>query len=255
MTWNIDPILFNFGGISLHWYGLLFACGIWGGAALLKRMLKESGQNVALVDELFFPVFIGIIVGARLMHCLAYEPDFYLAHPMEILYIWKGGLASHGGGLGAILGVLWVARRNKLSLMYLLDYLALPTLVFAVCVRLANLMNSEIYGKVTDGPWGVIFARVDMLPRHPAQLYEAMGYLLLAVLLWQMRRALLALEGRLFGAFLIGVFVIRMLVEVVKPEQASYIPSLPLTVGQLLSVPFILVGIWLWLRARTGKRS
>ncbi|QSX41118.1 prolipoprotein diacylglyceryl transferase [Shewanella cyperi] len=250
MNWNVDPILLQLGSISLHWYGLLFATGIWAGASLLKRLLVEGKQNAELVDELFLPVFIGILVGARLMHCLAYEPDYFLAHPIEMLYLWKGGLASHGGGLGAILGVLWVAKRQKVGLLFLLDYLALPTLAFAVCVRTGNMMNSEIYGTVTDMPWGIVFERIDMLPRHPAQLYEALGYLLLALLLWRFRRGLLALEGRLFGAFLIGVFVIRMLVETVKPEQASYIPVLPLTVGQILSLPFILTGVWLWLRAR-----
>ena len=132
-------------------------------------------------------MLIGIIVGARLVHCLVYEPDVYLADPIRILYVWQGGLASHGGGLGALLAVVWASKRKQIPLLYLLDRLAVPTLFFGACVRFGNLMNSEILGVPTDLPWGIVFTRVDELPRHPAQLYEALSYTLLAFWVWLKR--------------------------------------------------------------------
>lgn len=253
MQWSMDPILVSIGALSIHWYGVLFACGVWFGAELVKKHLSEDGGDVELVDALFAPVLIGIIVGARLMHCLVYEPDVYLADPIRILYVWQGGLASHGGGLGALLAVLWIAKSRKLSLLYLVDRFAVPTLFFGACVRFGNLMNSEIIGNPTDVPWGVVFTRVDMLPRHPAQLYEALSYTVLALVLWSLRKSMLAKPGRLFAAFLLSVFTVRLLVEGVKVEQADYVPLVPMTVGQLLSLPFMAAGAWLWWRS--GKAA
>lgn len=248
MQWSVDPILVQLGPLTIHWYGVLFACGIWFGAEILKRQLMQEQRDVALIDQLFVPMIVGIIVGARLMHCLAYEPEYYLAHPLQILYVWQGGLASHGGGLGAILATLWVCKRQRVSLWYLLDRLAVPTLFFGACVRFGNLMNSEILGVPTELPWGMVFTRVDGLARHPAQLYEALAYSLLALGLWQARTRTFKVAGRQFGWFLLAVFSVRLLVEAVKVEQAAYVPMVPLTVGQLLSLPFMAVGLWLIFR-------
>lgn len=255
MHWSVDPVLISVGSLTIHWYGVLFACGIWFGAELFKKHLQEDQQDVELVDTLFAPMLLGIVIGARLMHCLVYEPDVYLADPIRILYIWQGGLASHGGGLGALLAVLWLSKRKQLPLLYLLDRLAVPTLFFGACVRFGNFINSEILGVPTDLPWGVVFARVDELARHPAQLYEALSYSLLACILWYSRRRLLPNAGRMFALFLLAVFTVRMAVEGVKVEQADYVPLLPLTVGQLLSVPFIAAGIWLWWRSGRESRG
>lgn len=253
MQWSMDPVLITIGSKAIYWYGVLFACGIWFGAEILKKHLLQDGRDGALVDALFAPMLIGIIVGARLMHCLVYEPDVYLADPIRILYVWQGGLASHGGGLGALLAVVWASKRKQIPLLYLLDRLAVPTLFFGACVRFGNLMNSEILGVPTDLPWGIVFSRVDELPRHPAQLYEALSYTLLALWLWLKRAQLLPHAGRMFAWFLLTVFIVRMAVEGVKVEQADYVPMLPLTVGQLLSLPFIAAGGWLWWRSRPSS--
>lgn len=247
VTWQLDPVALSVASLSIHWYGLFFASALLLGSQVMKGFFQREQVSLALMDQLFYAIVAGVIIGARLLHCLAYEPDYYLARPLEILYFWQGGLASHGGGLGALLGAAWVCYRQRISLWWLLDRMVFPTLIFAVMVRLGNFCNSEIYGVPTDQSWGVIFSRIDQVVRHPVQLYEAFAYAIaLAVLAFNWSR-LLRHRGASFGLFLILVFVIRIALELFKVEQATYQAAMSLTVGQWLSVPFVLAGVMLLL--------
>jgi phosphatidylglycerol---prolipoprotein diacylglyceryl transferase len=250
-VWNANPIAFSFGNFHVYWYGILFAAAILSGLEITKWIYKYEKKDQEQLDAIFLYVVIGIVVGARLGHCLFYEPDYYLAHPLEILYVHKGGLASHGGGLGAIIGIYLYKRKHSLNLLWFLDKIAIPTAVFGFFVRLGNFMNSEILGRVTDVSWAVVFSRVDNLPRHPAQLYEAFSYLVIAVVLFiiyiKFRNRFK--DGFFFGVFLVLVFIVRFLVEFVKERQADYAADTLLSTGQMLSIPFILLGVYLVFKA------
>jgi prolipoprotein diacylglyceryl transferase len=187
---------------------------------------------------------VGIVIGARLGHCLFYDPDYYLANPMKIFAVWEGGLASHGGGLGVLIALYLGCKKYKVDFMWLIDRLVIPTALFGFFVRMGNFMNSEILGKPTDIPWAVVFERVDNLPRHPAQLYESFSYLVIFLLLaFFYKKSYKTLKkGFLFGLFLVLTFTVRFLVEYVKVRQADYSLDIGLTTGQLLSIPFLVVG-------------
>jgi len=244
-VWSINPVAFSFGSVHVFWYGMLFATAILAGLHFMKWVYREEGKNVDDLESMFIYIVIGIVVGARLGHCLFYDPSYYLANPMKIFAIWEGGLASHGGGLGVILALYIFAKKFKLNYLWLLDRVAIPTALFGFFVRMGNFMNSEIVGNPTDVSWAVVFSRVDALPRHPAQLYEGLSYLLIFIaltLLYKKKRAILN-NGTLFSLFLIGIFTVRFLVEFVKVQQADYDTSfLHMSTGQALSIPFLLVG-------------
>ncbi len=258
--WNVDPVLLHLGPLQLRWYGLLFVGSFFLGLALLKWIYRRENVPDDSLDNFLLLSILGAVVGARLMHCLAYEPDYYLAHPLEILKVWRGGLASHGGMLGMLV-VAWIyARQHHLSYTWLLSRLTLPGMIVAAFVRFGNFFNSEILGLPTDVPWAVIFARVDMTPRHPVQLYEAFSYLVIFVIL-----LVIYLRSRpdfatriLPGTFAVLLFGTRFVLEYFKTRQADYTTSLPFTTGQLLSIPVILVGlIWIaWaLRKETTSQK
>ncbi len=245
-VWDVNPVLFDFGSVRVFWYGLLFATPILLGTQLMKWIFAREGKSVDLVDAGFTYAFIGIVVGARLGHCLFYDPSYYLANPMKILAVWEGGLASHGGGLGVIIAFYFFAKKYKINLLWLLDRMTMPTIIFAFFVRMGNLMNSEILGRETDVPWAIIFARVDNVPRHPAQLYEAITYFFIFILLFAVYKYSKKLnQGLLFGLFLSLVFTARLLIEFVKERQASYGSDFFLNTGQMLSLPFLLIGLGL----------
>jgi prolipoprotein diacylglyceryl transferase len=191
---------------------------------------------------------VGAVIGARLMHCLAYEPEFYLSHPIEIFKVWKGGLASHGGLLGVLLALYIFAKKYRESYMWLLSRVAMPGALTAAFVRFGNLFNSEILGLPSDKPWAIIFERIDMIPRHPVQLYEAFAYLiLLFILVTIYRKVTPAFATKILpGIFLTYMFIVRFLLEYTKTRQADYTTSLPFTTGQMLSIPFIIIGI-IWI--------
>lgn len=244
LVWNPDPILISFLGLSIHWYGVIFASAILSGYHILKWVYDRENKDVESLDTLFLYSFIGIVVGARLAHCLFYDPEFYLANPMKILAVWEGGLASHGGGLGVIIASYFYAKKYKINLLWLLDRFSLATAAFAFFVRIGNFINSEIVGIQTDVSWAVIFEKLDTIPRHPAQLYEATLYfiiffILLAVYMYRKTNK----NGYLFGLFLILVFSARFIVEFVKVKQASYASDFLISTGQMLSIPFLLIGI------------
>ncbi len=249
-VWNIDPVIFQFGPLQLKWYGLLFVGSFFAGMWLTKWIFEREGYPVDKLDSLLLWALFGTVVGARLMHCFAYEPDYYLSHPVEILKVWRGGLASHGGMLG-MMAVLYVfAKQNKLSYMWLLSRLAIPGMIVALSVRIGNFFNSEILGLPTSVPWAVVFSRIDNIPRHPVQLYEAISYLVIfLILLFIYIRSKPDFATRILpGIFAFLLFGMRFILEYFKTRQADYMTSLPFTTGQLLSIPLIILGIvWiLW---------
>ena len=243
--WSVSPVLFSLGSFSIHWYGVLFAAAILSGFGVMNWIYKHENKSIQELESLQIYMLIGIVVGARLGHCLFYDPAYYLSNPLKILAINEGGLASHGGGIGAILATLYYAKKNAISFLYLLDRLAIPTALFAFFVRMGNLMNSEILGFQTDVPWAIVFSRVDLLPRHPVQLYEAMAYLGIFILLalFYLFRSNKIKQGFLFGLFLSLVFSARIAVEFVKERQASYSSETIFSTGQMLSVPFLVIGL------------
>ncbi|MES9987711.1 MAG: prolipoprotein diacylglyceryl transferase [Candidatus Thiodiazotropha endolucinida] len=244
IVWNADPTLLSFAGLDIRWYGVLFATAYLLGYQLIHWIYQREGRDSQSLERLSLYLVIGTIVGARLGHCLLYDPTYYLTHPLKILAIWEGGLASHGGGLGIMLALYLHKRQTAESYLWLLDRFAIPTALAGAFIRLGNLFNSEIYGTETSLPWAIVFERIDKLPRHPAQLYEAIAYALVFLLLLTLyrRRDSTAKPGFLFAAFLLTVFSARFAIEFVKEKQAFYAIDHWINTGQLLSLPFILAG-------------
>jgi len=244
-VWNIDPNIFKYGSLQLRWYGLLFVSSFFIGMALVKWMFRRENVPTDALDNLLLAAIAGTVIGARLMHCLAYEPGFYLSHPIEILKVWKGGLASHGGMLGMIIVLYWYARKEHLPYGWLLSRLTIPGMIVAAFVRFGNFFNSEILGLPTDVPWAIVVSRVNPIPRHPVQLYEGFSYLIIfAILLTIYLRTSRDFSARILpGIFAVLLFGTRFVLEYFKTRQADYTTALPFTTGQLLSLPVILVGV------------
>lgn len=267
ITWTANPALFD-GVIEVRWYGLFFAIGFIVGYSLMDRMYRHEQLNVKWLDSLFIYVVVAMVVGARLGHCLFYEWDLYSQHPIEILKIWKGGLASHGGAIGILIAIWIYSRRvTHRSMLFTLDRLVVPVALVAAFIRTGNLMNHEIYGHETSLPWGFRFIEnlpewmagappVFSTPSHPTQIYEALCYLLLFGLLLYMywRRNAEEREGLIFGTFLIGTFLSRFLIEFIKNDQVAFEASMSLNMGQWLSIPFVIGGVWLVVRAMQRPR-
>ncbi len=256
IVWNMDPVMISFMGLKIHWYGVLFAVAIASGFQVMKRIYIREGLDVESLDSLLIYCTIGIIVGARLAHVTFYDPSYYFSHPLKILAIWEGGLASHGGAIGAICALYYYHRQMKMPFLFLLDRLAIATAIFAFFVRMGNFANSEILGVHTDKPWGIIFERIDMLPRHPAQLYEAISYLLIFIVMWLLYRltGMKQKHGTIFGLYLVLTFGSRFMIEFVKERQAEYAHDWAISTGQWLSVPFIAVGLFFWLLPYLKRR-
>ena len=266
INWNPNPELFNhFGSLPIRYYGLLWVVGIALAYVIVHRQYHDRKIDEKTFEPLFFYCFFGILIGARLGHCLFYQPDYYLNHFWEMILPvkflpdggWKftgyEGLASHGGTLGLIIALWMYCRKTKMHYMDVLDMIAVATPVTACCIRLANLMNSEIIGQPTDVPWAFVFERVDMLPRHPAQLYEAIAYFIFflgMVYLYkrgQQKREKASLpyhRGFFFGLCLTEIFVFRFFIEFLKEDQVDFERTMALNMGQWLSIPFILIGVY-----------
>jgi prolipoprotein diacylglyceryl transferase len=255
ITWNVNPEIFNSGSFAVRWYGLLFACSFLFGYYLISKFLQKENLPLHLRDVLLTYMFIGVVVGARLGHCIFYEPAFYLSNPLEIFKIWEGGLASHGGALGILICLYIFARKNKMSFLWILDRMVIIVALGGAFIRTGNLVNSEIIGKATDVPWAFVFTRVDNIPRHPAQIYEAVCYLAIfaSLMFYYYKKQGKPKEGIIFGWFLISLFTVRFLIEFLKEVQVDFEHSLPLDLGQMLSVPFIIAGISVLIRANAGK--
>ena len=263
VKWNLDPAILRLGGFELRWYSLLFVSGFILGWFIMKSFFKREGIKESLLDPMLYMLLICTIVGARLGHCLFYQPDYYLGSWQgfwEIFMPWKGGLASHGGTIALILGVWWYARKygpaNHFDFVWVMDHLVIP-ISFAACfIRLGNLCNSEIYGGPTSLPWGFIFERNgETEPCHPTQLYEAGTYLLLGCfLMWLYWKKLdKVYRGTFVGIFLIVCFGSRFLIEFIKNDQVDFEADMLLNMGQILSIPFVLLGIGFLVYAYTKK--
>lgn len=249
LIWDISPELFKIGAFAPRYYGLMFAIGFMVAYAITQKIFLRENRNEEDLSSLLFHLMVGTIVGARVGHCLFYEPDYYLANPIEILYVWRGGLASHGGTIG-VLFALWLYKRKHpdQGYIWLADRLAIGTAFTSTCIRTGNFFNSEILGKPSDVPWAIIFAaNGDMIPRHPAMLYEAAAYLILFFILyalyWKTNAA--QVKGRLIGIMLAWIFAARFFIEFVKENQVPFENDMTLNMGQLLSIPFVIIGLLL----------
>ncbi len=250
MEWSVSPILFEWGNITIRWYGLFFMGGFLTSYVVLGKVFERENVSRALLDRLLWYVLIGTVIGARLGHVLFYEPEKYFAHPLEIFAVWHGGLASHGGAIGVLLAIYFFSRKyRKISFLTLLDYVALVIPLAGAFIRFGNLMNSEIIGKPSQLPFAIVFDRVDMIPRHPAQVYEAIGYLAIFLYFMSYQSQFKDRIGLLFGQALALIFSLRFLIEFVKENQVAFESKLPINMGQFLSIPFIAIGIFFIIRA------
>lgn len=250
-VWDVDPEIFRIGPLAPRWYGLLFALGFVFGYWIMERIYRHEGRSEESLSSLFLYVFLGTLIGARLGHVLFYQPDYYLRRPWEILMIWQGGLASHGGFSGVLIAIyLHLRKTREMSFLELADRLTIPSMLTAALIRVGNFFNSEILGAPSSVPWAVVFARVDNVPRHPAMLYEALAYAAIFVWLYlaYWRTGIARVPGRMLGATFVTAFGARFLIEFLKEAQAPFEQALPLNMGQLLSLPFIAIGVWLFVR-------
>ncbi len=267
ILWNPSLEAFSLGPLSIRWYSLCWLIGLLAAYLMVRRQYREQKIGDELFEPLFFYCFIGILVGARLGHCLFYQPDYFLSsgsHVVEMLLpihftpdgSWRftgyEGLASHGGTLGLIVALWLYVRRTKLGIWRVLDNIAIATPATACLIRLGNLMNSEIIGKITDVPWAFIFQRVDAMPRHPGQLYEAIAYALLLIIGWAAYRRWPQRVGTgfFFGLCLTYIFTARFFIEYTKDIQEAFEAGMPLNMGQLLSIPFIIIGVVCMMRSK-----
>ncbi len=248
LVWNVSPEIFSFGPFRVRWYGLFFALGFLFGYEIMARFYRREGRPLENLSNLFVYLILGTIIGARLGHVLLYQPDYYLAHPWEILMIWEGGLASHGGFAGVLIAIyLYLRKYRDMSFLQLADRLTIPALLAAAFIRIGNFFNSEILGTPSNLPWAIVFARVDGIPRHPAMLYESAAYLLIfcALYIAYWKSTIIQFPGRTLGTVLCAGFFARFLIEFVKENQVPFENNMPLNMGQLLSIPFIAAGLYL----------
>lgn len=253
VTWDVNPALFHLGSFEVRYYGVLWAVALGISAYIFHHIMIREGLSEKTFDSVFWFGVISTVWGSRLGHCLFYDPGYYLTHPVEILDIRQGGMASHGAAVGLLIGLWLFSRKNKLPYIWSLDRISIVVAISGVAVRLGNLMNSEIYGTVTSLPWGFIFVRDgETLPKHPTQIYEALCYLVLfVILLWMYYKKDLARRrpGVMFGFFLIILFGTRFLIEFIKNPQVDFEQNMVLNMGQLLSIPFIVAGVVILWRA------
>ena len=267
ITWNPSPEMFTIPGIEwpVRWYGLMWAFSFIASHFIMNRVFKKEGRSDKDLDTLTLYIILGTVIGARLGHCLFYGPWFdeydelgrlinegYLSHPLNMLKVYEGGLASHGGAIGILIAMVLYCRKTKENWLWLFDRLVIVVPLAGAFIRFGNLMNSEIIGKVTDVPWAFIFVQNDDLPRHPAQLYEALFCIVLFFLmywLWKNKRDQVG-PGFMFGIMCVLLFTERFVDEFFKENQVDFEGSLPFNMGQFLSIPFIIIGIIMMVRSR-----
>ena len=251
--WNANPEIFHLGPLSVRWYGFLFASGFLIGYYIGEKMLRSEGVPQKWIDSVFFYIIIATILGARMGHVFFYGWDYYSQNPGEIFKVWHGGLSSHGGTLGILIAIIIYSKLvTKRSMLWILDRIVVPTALVAAFIRLGNLMNSEIYGVQTTLPWGFVFERNgETVAKHPTQLYEAFSYILTFVVLtymyWKTRAK--NKEGLIFGLFFMFIFGARFFIEFIKEDQEAFEAGMVLNMGQWLSIPFVLGGLFLAIRA------
>ena len=276
ITWNVKPEIFSLGPLTVRWYGLLWAIGIWLALVIVQKLFLSEKHPQQWVDKLFVYTVIGTIVGARLGHCFFYEwklltepvtflgitfnyGNYYITHPWELLAIWHGGLASHGGAIGILLAIILYDKNvSKKGFIWVLDRLVIGAALTAASIRLGNLMNSEIYGSATTLPWGFIFVRDGQTEAmHPTQIYEIIYCLVAFAVAWWMywKKQAYKKTGLILGVFLIITFGTRLLLEFIKLDQEKFEAGMLLNMGQILSLPFIIWGIWLIYKALKPKNA
>lgn len=271
IVWDVDPFIFHLpdflGGRPIAWYGLLWVMVFIVGYYIMKKVYKKEGLDDDKLDKLLMYMFIFTIVGARLGHCLFYEPKYYLSNPIKFLYVWEGGLASHGGAIGILIGLYIYSKKIKKPFLWIMDRIVIPVAIGGAFIRTGNLMNSEIYGDATSLPWGFKFVRdfpvgmpLDEIPAcHPTQIYEALFCIAVFIyLLYAYFKQDIADKrpGFMFSIFLIVVFGSRILIEFIKRPQVDFEQNMTLDMGQWLSIPFLIAGIWLLIRSfKKQKKS
>jgi prolipoprotein diacylglyceryl transferase len=247
IDWNVDPVFFTVLGFQVRYYGILFAVAFVASFWIFTKMYKFEGIKVAEIDNLALYVGIGVVLGARLGHVLFYQPEYYLAHPWHILNIREGGLASHGAAIGILIALALYSRKYKRPFIWLLDRISLAVPIAGMFVRLGNLMNSEIYGHATTLPWGFVFIREgEKVAKHPTQIYEAIAYLIIFFVLYWMhfkKEAAFKKPGMQFGVFVALLFIARFFIEFIKNDQVGFEKGMALNMGQILSIPFVVMGI------------
>lgn len=258
--WSVNPEIFYFKMplinevFSVRWYGLLFASGLLIGYYIGEWMLKSEGVKQKWIDSMFIYIVIATVVGARLGHVFFYDWAYYSQHPAEIIMVHRGGLASHGGTIGIIIALYIHSRLvTKRTVLWTLDRVVVPTALVAAMIRLGNLFNSEVYGIKTKLPWGFVFSlNGEALPNHPTQIYEALTYLIAFVYLMYLYKKTTAKNrpGLLLGVFFILIFATRFLIEFIKEDQVPFEANMVLNMGQWLSLPFVIAGIYLIVRAK-----
>ena len=261
IVWDVNPEIFSIGPVHVRWYGLLWALAIYVAWIIVQKLFKNENCPEAWSDKLFFYVVIGLVLGARLGHCLFYGADgdffYYYKNPFEILKIWEGGLSSHGGAFGILIGMYFYNKNvTKKGYIWIFDRLVIGVALGATFIRLGNLMNSEIFGGPTTLPWGFEFIRSREwqeigVPVHPTQIYEMLYCIITFAVVWWMywKKQAYKKRGFIFGVFLLGIFGTRFLLEFIKLDQEAFEASMLFNMGQLLSVPFIVWGVWLVVRA------
>ncbi len=266
IIWDVNPTLVDFGPLEVRWYGLLYAIGFFVAITVIDKIFKHEGAPEGWTDKVFFIMIAATIIGSRLGHVFFYDWEYYSQHPGEILMVWKGGLASHGGAAGLLIAA-WLMSKYmiKQSFFWLADRVFVGSSFVAILIRIGNLMNSEIYGTPTDLPWGFVFVRGseqyfdemgNLLACHPTQLYESIAYAIvfttLMIVYWKFEGG--KYNGLLAGIGFTGIFVARQIIEVIKNDQSAFEAEMTFNMGQWLSVPFVLFGIFLIVRAlKKGK--
>ena len=260
VVWDFNPVLLSIGSFDIRYYGLMWAVALLLGGFMFNRFCRKEDLPQSVADSIFVYGVLATVIGARVGHCLFYEPSYYLSQPWTIITeIRNGGMASHGAAVGLLIGLWLFSRKNKLPYIWSLDRVMIPVAIGGAIVRLGNLFNSEIVGNVCDAAWGFKFVRlypnlpIELVPvQHPTQLYEALCYVITFIVLAYMyfgkdlgRRR----PGALFGVGLEGIFLTRFFIEFVKVEQEAFEKGMALDMGQLLSIPFILLGAWMIWRA------
>ena len=259
VPWDVNPEIFRIGSFAVRWYGLLFASSFFFGYIIMNKIFRNENLAEDVLDRLTIYMAIGVIAGARIGHCLFYEPAYYLQNPLEILMIWHGGLASHGASIGILLALWMFKKKEKKEYLWILDRIAIVVALSGFFIRMGNLMNSEIYGVETTVPWGFVFLRNhEVAPKHPTQIYEALVYLAIFVLLYRIYWSKKGehIQGLLISLLCILLFTARFFIEFLKEDQVGFEASMKINMGQWLSIPFILLGIvWLYISVTRKKRA
>ena len=253
IIWDVNPEIFRIGNFAIRWYGILFALGFVIGYIILGQIFKKENIPSKLLDTVTTYMVIATVIGARLGHFLFYEPEYFLQNPLQILKIWDGGLASHGAAIGIFIALYIFSRKINKPYFWTLDRIAIVVALAGFFIRIGNLMNSEIYGIETSLPWGFIFVLWgETVPKHPTQIYEGLSYLIIFFILYSiyLKKGTQLKHGYLFGLFMILLFSVRFLIEFIKEPQVGFEENMILNMGQILSIPFILIGTFIILRAR-----